>query len=86
MIRHQVGDKIKIISTKHTKPLYGDNANMKSLIGKNISITRIDSSLGREDYCIKAKGFMWSPKDIQQATPTPQPKGGTFNIDNLVTK
>ena len=85
MFKPKIGDTIKIISTKYTKPFYGVNPTMRRLIGKKAIVTEICNSPGnKEDYSIKAGGFFWSPNDIQQPKQFPQPKGGTFNTDNLV--
>jgi hypothetical protein len=84
MIRPKIGEKIKIISTRVTKGLYGDNDNMIDLIGKTVTVESIDNS--PPDYGIRAGGFIWAPEDIRISKTLPTPKGGTFNIDNLVMK
>lgn len=82
MVKIKAGDKIKIISTNTTKKYYGENQTMRNMIGTTIIVESID----KEESSIHAKGFTWSPKDVSKIKPIQQPKGGIFNIDNLVIK
>jgi len=66
---------------------------MKNMINKKVTIAKIKNTyIKGEEYSIYTNGFIWSPKDMQfHLMPQPkgeisQPKGGTFNIDNLVNK